>query len=125
MRGAFTQYFKLLFSWEKFTAHHTNLKIAGLVKKKWTIWGTFGPKFRPNPPQFRPNRIGQQNAPGPLKLLGLREKKLAKTPILFCQTTKNLNKGFTRYFTTTAVVLPCGITRASCSIDSKGLKFSD
>jgi hypothetical protein len=23
------------------------------------------------------------------------------------------------------VVLPCGITRASCSIDSKGLKFSD
>ena len=55
--------------------------------KKWTIGGTFGPKFPifflnslwPSEGSRRPNRaavtpIGQQNPPGPLKLLGLREK---------------------------------------------------
>jgi hypothetical protein len=36
--------FKLLFAWAKFTAHHTNLKQLDW-SKKWTIWGTFGPKF--------------------------------------------------------------------------------
>jgi hypothetical protein len=61
--------------------------------KKWTIWGTFGPKFPffftslwPSEGNRRPNRaavtpICQQNPPGPLKLLGLREKKQAKIPI--------------------------------------------
>jgi hypothetical protein len=55
--------------------------------KKWTIWGTFGLKFPgvfltslwPSEGSRRPNRaavtpIRQQNPPGPLKLLGLREK---------------------------------------------------
>jgi hypothetical protein len=58
---------------------------------KWTIWGTFGPKFPvvftslwPSEVSRRPNRaavtpIRQQNPPGPLKLLGLREKQ-AKIP---------------------------------------------
>jgi hypothetical protein len=62
--------------------------------KKWTIWATFGPKFPvffltslwPSEGSRRPNRAavtptGQQNPPGLLKLLGLREKKQAKIPI--------------------------------------------
>jgi hypothetical protein len=60
--------------------------------KKWTIWGTFGPKFPfffspslwPSEGSWRPNRaavtpIGQHNPPGPLKLLGSRQKTCKNT----------------------------------------------
>ena len=62
--------------------------------KKWTIWGTFGPKFPvfftslwPSVGSRRPNRaavtpISQQNPPRPLKLLGLREKTGKNTDFL-------------------------------------------
>jgi hypothetical protein len=76
-------------------------KIAGLVKK-WTIWGTLEPKFPvfftslwPSEGSRRPNRaavtpIRQQNPPGPLKLLGLREKTGKNTDFDFAQITLNI-----------------------------------
>jgi hypothetical protein len=66
-------------------------KIAGLVKKKGRSGALLGLNFRvfftslwPSEGSRRPNRaavtpIGQQNPPGPLKLLGLREKVAINT----------------------------------------------
>jgi hypothetical protein len=69
--------------------------------KKWTIWGILGlnfrgffssllPSERSRRPNRRPNRaavtpIGQQNPPGPLKLLGLRKKTGKNTDFDFAQ----------------------------------------
>jgi hypothetical protein len=76
-------------------------KIAGLAKK-WTIWSTFGPKFPvfftslwPSEGSRRPNMaavtpIGQQNPPGPLKLLGLRGKTGKNTDFDFAQIILNI-----------------------------------
>jgi hypothetical protein len=79
-----------MISWYKF-------KITRPVKK-WTIWGTFGPKFPffsslwPAAGSRRPNRadvtpIGQHDPPRPLKLLDLHQKNRQKTPFFILPKT--------------------------------------
>jgi hypothetical protein len=85
----------LLFAWAKLTAHHTNFK-KYVLSKSGQSGALLGLNFRffltslwPSDGSRRLKRatmthIGQQYPPGPLKLLGLREKNKQKYRCWFC-----------------------------------------